>query len=66
MSAPVVLRYTVTDTERIAHLVTDDAMAAGRPAGRYVAVCGTEVLPASLTVPESRRCPACTERRAEL
>lgn len=43
-----------------AHLVTDDAMVAGRRAGgRYSAVCGIEVLPASLTAPERRSCPGC-------
>ena len=58
MSAPVVL-HTVTDTKGTAHLVTDDAMVAGRPAGRYAAVCGTKVVPASLTVLESSYCRTC-------
>lgn len=43
-----------------AHLVTDEAMAAGRrAAGRYVAICGADMLPASLTAPERRICPHC-------
>jgi hypothetical protein len=43
-----------------AHRVTDEAFAAGRHAGgRYVTVCGAEVLPASLTAPPRRYCPAC-------
>lgn len=43
-----------------AHLLTDEAMAAGRRAGgRYAAECGAEVLPASLTAPEHRSCPDC-------
>lgn len=44
-----------------AHLVTDEAAAAGRVnAGRYVAICGTVVLPASLTAPEASYCTSCT------
>lgn len=45
---------------RRAHLVTDAAVAAGRAdAGRYVAVCGTVMLPASLTTPETGHCASC-------
>lgn len=40
-----------------AHLVTDEAMTAGLRSGRYPTVCGAQVLPASLTVPASGRCP---------
>jgi hypothetical protein len=49
----------VTDADGIAHLVTDAAMAAGRRAGRYAAVCGAEVIAASLTAPEFSRCRGC-------
>lgn len=44
-----------------AHLVTDDAFAAGRRAadGRYLATCGAEVFAASLTTPARRHCTAC-------
>lgn len=43
-----------------AHRVTDEAMVTGRRAGgRYAAVCGVDVLPASLTVPERRFCHDC-------
>ncbi|MGH3812592.1 MAG: hypothetical protein ACRDUV_09070 [Pseudonocardiaceae bacterium] len=44
-----------------AHLVTDEAFAAGRSAaeGRYLTVCGGQVLAASLTAPARRHCPAC-------
>lgn len=42
------------------HHVTDQAFAAGRRAGgRYVAVCGLPVLPASLTTPARGHCPRC-------
>jgi hypothetical protein len=44
----------------IAHRVTDAAFAAGRRAGdRYVALCGAQVLPVSLTAPARFHCPAC-------
>jgi hypothetical protein len=43
-----------------AHFLTMDALDAGRrPKGRYIALCGQDVLPASLTEPGSRRCPSC-------
>jgi hypothetical protein len=40
-----------------AHLVTDEAIDA---TGRYVAVCGMAVLPASLSAPIGRSCRGCT------
>ncbi|MGH3426257.1 MAG: hypothetical protein ACRDQZ_01565 [Mycobacteriales bacterium] len=44
----------------IAHCVTQDAFAAGRrTGGRYVALCGAQVLPARLTAPARYHCPAC-------
>ncbi|HEX2299864.1 MAG TPA: hypothetical protein VHH34_15360 [Pseudonocardiaceae bacterium] len=46
------------------HLVTDEAMAAGRRVGCYAAVCSAHVLAVSLTVPESSRCQACRAWRA--
>jgi hypothetical protein len=47
------------------HRVTDEAFAAGRRAGgRYVAVCGLPVLPASLTAPERDYCPKCEQDSA--
>jgi hypothetical protein len=47
-----------------AHLVTDAAVAAGRAdTGRYVAVCGTVVLPASLTTLETSHCARCASLR---
>jgi hypothetical protein len=42
------------------HRVTDESVAAGRRAGgRYVAVCGAQVLAASLTMPERDQCQSC-------
>ncbi|MGH3814040.1 MAG: hypothetical protein ACRDUV_16580 [Pseudonocardiaceae bacterium] len=45
---PVALR-AVTDVDGTTHLVTEEAMAAGRAGGCYGAVCGGHVLAASLT-----------------
>ena len=48
------------------HLLTNDALAAGRhPEGRYIALCGQEVLPASLTDPGHNRCPSCVSIPAQ-
>jgi hypothetical protein len=60
-SATVPRLVALTDVHTgAAHLVTDEAMAAGRRAGgRYAAVCGVDVLPASLTAPERRICHDC-------
>jgi hypothetical protein len=44
----------------VAHWVTDHAFAEGSGAGgSYLAICGTEVLPASLCAPPRTHCPAC-------
>jgi hypothetical protein len=42
------------------HLITDESVTAHHPAGRYLAVCGAQVLAASLTAPQRSRCPVCT------
>ncbi len=55
----------VTDARTsVAHLVTDEAMAAGRSQGRYWAVCEREVLASSLTAEESGPCQDCRRWRA--
>ena len=44
-----------------AHFLTLDALAAGRlPKGCYIALCGQDVLPASLAEPGRGRCLLCT------
>jgi hypothetical protein len=44
----------------IAHRVTAEAFATGRrTGGRYVALCGAQVLPVRLTAPARYHCPAC-------
>jgi hypothetical protein len=43
-----------------AHLLTDEALAAGRRGdGRYIALCGSDVLPASLAAAERGFCRRC-------
>ncbi|MCA1672790.1 MAG: hypothetical protein LC799_11495 [Actinobacteria bacterium] len=64
MNAPGTALLAVTDIDGTAHLVTDEAMAAGRAAGRYLAVCDAVVLAASLTTPESGHCKKCRRWRA--
>jgi hypothetical protein len=50
----------MTDTRTVvAHLVSDEAVAAGRRAGRYVGVCGAVVLPGSLKEATDRYCRRC-------
>ncbi|MGH3798139.1 MAG: hypothetical protein ACRDSP_25085 [Pseudonocardiaceae bacterium] len=63
MSAPAQRLLTVTDTQGIAHLVTDESMATGHRAGRFLAVCGQRVLTASLTTPQRGCCRVCAQRR---
>lgn len=63
IAAPHVI--TMIDTRTmVAHLVTDEAMAAGRRAGSYVGVCGAVVLPGSLKEDTNRSCPSCRQRMA--
>jgi hypothetical protein len=63
MSAPAQHLVTVTDTHAVAHLVTEESMAAGHQVGRYLAICGHRVFPASLTTPEHGHCRTCVQRR---
>lgn len=51
---------------RLAHLLTRDAHAMGLlPKGRYLALCGADVLPAALVEPGSARyCRTCVEASA--
>jgi hypothetical protein len=44
----------------IEHLMTDESAVAYRHSGRYLALCGVEVLAASLAAPDRGRCPMCT------
>jgi hypothetical protein len=44
---------------RVEHLVTDELVAAHRHAGRYPALCGIQVLAASMVEPGRGRCAQC-------
>lgn len=44
------------------HLVTDEAMVAGRRAGCYLAVCGGEALAASLMAEAGKFCQLCRQQ----
>lgn len=63
MTVPALLAVTDARTS-LAHLVTLEAMTAGRPHGVYMAVCDTEVLASSLTAEESGHCRRCRRWRA--
>jgi hypothetical protein len=59
VSAPAQV-VTITDWMGTAHLVTDEAMNPGdQSTGWYAAVCGVEVLAASLSAPIGRSCRGC-------
>jgi hypothetical protein len=46
----------ITDAQtHLEHLVTEESLAAHRHSGRFLALCGIEVLAASLTNPGGRR-----------
>lgn len=58
------LWYPVTDAGTLsAHLVSEGALASGRRAGRFQAVCGDTVLAASLTAQERTHCQMCAHLR---
>ncbi|MGH4002049.1 MAG: hypothetical protein ACRDTJ_31810 [Pseudonocardiaceae bacterium] len=49
-----------------AHFLTDHAAVAGRRVGgRYVALCGAEVIPASLTATPETGCRSCRDALAQ-
>lgn len=55
----------ITDARtRVEHLMTDAAAMEHRHSGRYLALCGSEVLAASLTDPGRGRCRPCRELAA--
>lgn len=65
VAAPRVFVVEVTDARTgRAHLVTEKSFAVGCQAGRYGAVCGVEVLAASLATPEVGPCQLCRDRWA--
>lgn len=56
---PALIAWVDLRTE-LTHLLTPDAAAAGRVArGRYVALCGADVIPAAMTEPGTGYCQPC-------
>ncbi len=49
----------VDSRSHVLHLMTHEVAAEYRHAGQCLAVCGAQVLAASLTTPERRRCQMC-------
>lgn len=57
--------FAMTDADTLcAHFVTEQDAAAGRSAGRYLAICGRVVVAASLATPETSYCGSCVYWRA--
>jgi hypothetical protein len=52
---------TMTDTAGQQHYVTDDAAAHGRRSGRYLGVCGSVIVAASLTAQDGSPCCSCAQ-----
>jgi hypothetical protein len=62
VAVPRMLVAEVTDARtRRAHLVTERAFTAGCRVGRFVPVCGDEVLAASVATPDVGLCWGCRE-----
>lgn len=61
--APAPSLVEVTGVDGVEHLVRDEAMAAGRLAGRYRAVCDAEVYSASLAAAPCELCRSCARYR---
>jgi hypothetical protein len=52
----------ITDAHtRVEHLITDESAMAHRRSGRYLALCGVQVLAASLTAPGRDQCRRCQQ-----
>jgi hypothetical protein len=48
----------------VEHLMADESVRAHGDSGRYLALCGVQVLAASLATPDRGRCPMCATRSA--
>ena len=61
-----ILVQTMVDAQTLTeHLIDLDTLAASRSRGSYLALCGTEVLAASMTTEEQRFCKACLRRQVD-
>jgi hypothetical protein len=55
----------ITDAHtHVEHLVTDESAMAHRHSGRYPALCGVQVVAASLTAPRRQQCQCCQRARS--
>jgi hypothetical protein len=55
----------ITDAHtHVEHLVTDESAMAHRHSGRYPALCGVQVVAASLTAPGREQCQCCQRARS--
>lgn len=60
------LAQTMVDARTLTeHLIDFDTFTAVRHQGRYVALCGTEVLAASMTTEERGHCRECFRRQVD-
>ncbi|MGH3930271.1 MAG: hypothetical protein ACRDTF_09885 [Pseudonocardiaceae bacterium] len=65
-AARAILVQTMVDTRTLTeHLIDLDTLAASRSNGSYLALCGIEVLAASMTTEEQRFCQACIRRQVD-
>ncbi len=65
-AAKAILVQTMVDAQTlIEHLIDLDTIAAARGIGRYIALCGAEVLAASMTAEERDFCRMCIRRQVE-
>lgn len=62
MSGAALVLSVVDTCTRESHLVPVEAAALHRRSGRYPALCGTEVITASLTTAPARDCQDCATR----
>lgn len=53
------LRSVWVTADGMDHAVADEEIAAGRSAGRFMALCGLPVAPAALSTPPGPRCDRC-------
>ncbi|MGQ0777767.1 MAG: hypothetical protein ACT4NY_25725 [Pseudonocardiales bacterium] len=61
-----ILVQTMVDARTLTeHLIDLNTLAAARSHGRYTALCGAEVLAASMITEESRFCQVCIRRQVD-
>ena len=55
----------ITDAHtHVEHLVSEESAMAHRHSGRYLALCGVQVVAASLTAPGREQCQCCQRARS--